>query len=79
MALITLEKAKEILSLTEYSIKRLRKDRKIFGIGDKYDELSVYNYSILQEYSNKNGIQTLIDFESKKKPNMPKKRGKYKK
>ena len=77
MALTTLEQTQAILSLTEYSVKRLRKDRKIFGIGDKYDESSVYNYSILQEYANRKGIQTLIDFEAKKKPDMPKKRRKY--
>lgn len=79
MALLTLEKAAEILGLQTESVRRLKRDGALFGWDGKYDESSVYNYKILKEYSDKNGKDALIDRTKKRAPKMPKKRGKYKK
>lgn len=79
MGLVSIEQAKTLLNLEESTLKRLKKEARIFGWNGKYDEQSLYNYQIMQDYAKENGKNSLIDTSKKRAPKMPKKRGKYKK
>jgi len=79
MGLVSIEQAKTLLNLEEITLKRLKKEGRIFGWKGQYDEQSLYNYQIMQDYAKENGKNSLIDTSKKRAPKMPKNRGKYKK
>lgn len=79
MGLVNTEKAMQILGIEEGTLKQLKRCKQILGYNNQYDEQSLYNYQISQEYVRKNGKNALIDRSKKRAPKMPKKRGKYKK